>query len=113
MKARLKNERIPMLSTKESLILELLLGSSTQEMYGLELVNRSRGNLKRGTVYVTLSRMKDKGFIEDRLEENTQTVGDQPRRRYRPTGYGARVYEARQMAVKAHRLMPARLGGVL
>ena len=53
--------RIPTLPPKEALILELLVGES--EMYGLQLVAASRRRLKRGTVYVTLGRMEEKGFI--------------------------------------------------
>ncbi len=51
----------PRLSPKESLIVEELLRGD--ELYGLQLVAASRGRLKRGTVYVTLGRMEDKGFI--------------------------------------------------
>jgi len=106
-------ERIPTLSTKEALILELLLACIAREMYGLEIVNRSGGKLKRGTVYVTLSRMEDKGFVESHMEQKTTGEVDQPRRVYRPTGYGCRVYEAWQMAVNARRLMLSRTGGLL
>ena len=49
---------IPKLSRTERLILELLSG---EEMFGLQLVEQSKGALKRGTVYVTLGRMQDKG----------------------------------------------------
>ena len=50
---------IPRLSSTERLILELLAG---EEMFGLQLVEQSKGSLKRGTVYVTLGRMQDKGI---------------------------------------------------
>ena len=39
--------------------LELLVGDD--DMYGLQLVAASRRRLKRGTVYVTLGRMEEKG----------------------------------------------------
>ena len=52
---------IPKLSRTERLILELLSG---EEMFGLQLVEQSKGALKRGTVYVTLGRMQDKGYVE-------------------------------------------------
>ena len=42
------------------MILALL---DSQERYGLELVQLSDGQLKRGTVYVTLQRMEAKGLI--------------------------------------------------
>jgi DNA-binding PadR family transcriptional regulator len=77
------------LSHKESLILQLL--SAGREMYGLELVGASRRRLKRGTVYVTLGRMEDKGFIVSKLEDGPPPGGGLPRRLYRPTALGLRV----------------------
>jgi len=50
--------RVPTLSSKESLILELLVRH--EELYGLQLVAESKRHLKRGTVYVTLQRMEEK-----------------------------------------------------
>jgi len=78
-------------SSKEALILEALRG---REMFGLELVEESRGRLKRGTVYVTLGRMEDKGYVESRLEERHPGAIGLPRRLYRATGYGLRVLDA-------------------
>ena len=71
----------PRLSAKEALILDLLRGS---EKYGLELVTASDGALKRGTVYVTLGRMEDKGLIVSRVEGDTPALGGLPRRLYKP-----------------------------
>jgi DNA-binding PadR family transcriptional regulator len=70
------------------LILETL---ATGQMYGLQLVAASRGKLKRGTVYVLLGRMEEKGFVESRAEEKAQHSG---RRLYRATGLGLRVLDA-------------------
>ena len=39
------------------------------EMYGLDLVRRSDGRLRRGSIYVTLARMEDKGLVESRYEK--------------------------------------------
>ena len=47
---------VPRLSGTERLILDLLRQG---ELFGLQLVDRSEGALKRGTVYVTLGRMQD------------------------------------------------------
>jgi DNA-binding PadR family transcriptional regulator len=77
------------LSAKESLILELLVREP--EMYGLQLVAASKRRLKRGTVYVTLGRMEDKGYITSRLEEPPPDAGGLPRRLYQPTALGRRV----------------------
>jgi len=104
---------IPNLSAKEAAILDLLLNRPCAEMYGLELVQSSRNKLKRGTVYVTLSRMQEKGYVESRLEEQKTNVSGLPRRLYRVTGYGQRVYEACQLAREALRLRIEGLGGAL
>src|SRR4051812_636901 len=86
---------VPSLSSTEALVLRLILESRV-EAYGLDLVKRSNGELKRGTVYVTLQRMEEKGFVTSRLEAATdERVG--PRRRYRATGLGQKVLAARAM----------------
>jgi len=84
--------RVPTLSSKESLILELLVEHG--QLYGLEFVAASRRGLKRGTVYVTLGRMEDKGYITSWLEEAPPRVGGLPRRIYRATPLGRRVLTA-------------------
>ena len=86
---------IPRLSPKEALILRLLIGKG--EMYGLELVSDSGGNLKRGTVYVTLGRMADKGYVESRTVPQADGSGI-PKRLFQATGYGARVLNAWELA---------------
>ena len=83
--------RLPRLSAKEGVILELL---RSREMYGLQLVEASRGSLKRGTVYVTLGRMEEKGYVESRPEPQQKGSIGLPRRLYRPTGLGLRVLDA-------------------
>ena len=76
------------------MILELLRSG---EMYGLQLVEESRGRLKRGTVYVTLGRMQEKGYVDSRAEERKPGAIGLPRRLYRPTGFGLRVMDAWDM----------------
>jgi len=83
-------------SPKESLIVELLLRDT--ELYGLQLVAASRGRLKRGTVYVTLGRMEDKGFITSREEAPPPDEGGLPRRVYRATPLGRHVCDAWNVA---------------
>jgi DNA-binding PadR family transcriptional regulator len=94
--------RLLTLSSKENLILQLLV--RRQEMYGLELVAASKRRLKRGTVYVTLGRMEEKGYITSRLEDAPPGAGGLPRRVYQPTALGRRVLAAWTEA--AERLMP-------
>lgn len=86
-------EKIPNLSAKERVILNLLITNG--EMYGLEMVEASK-ELKRGTVYVTLGRMADKGFVDS----TTRSAGSTgpPRRLYRATGLGQRVLDAWELA---------------
>ena len=80
------------LSAKESLILELLI--ERDELYGLQLVAASKRKLKRGTVYVTLGRMEEKGYITSRLEDAPPEMGGMPRRLYQATALGRRVLAA-------------------
>jgi PadR family transcriptional regulator, regulatory protein PadR len=87
----------PSLSRKEALILEMLV-SGRAELYGLEMVNASNGALKRGTIYVTLQRMQEKGFIDSKPEPRPAPEIGIARRLYSPTGYGQRVLSAYQAA---------------
>lgn len=89
--------QVPSLSTKEYLILTMLISKPRREKYGLELVNLSEGQLKRGTIYVTLSRMEDKRFIESYPEESLTPIRGIPRRLYRVTGLGETAYKARTL----------------
>jgi DNA-binding PadR family transcriptional regulator len=97
-----RRPRVLTLSAKESLILELLIRE--KQMYGLQLVAASRRRLKRGTVYVTLGRMEDKGYITSRLEDPPADAGGLPRRLYQPTALGRRM--ARVWAGAARVLVP-------
>ena len=98
-----RRPRVLTLSPKESLILQLLVRD--KEAYGLELVAASRGRLKRGTVYVTLGRMEDKGYITSRLEAAPPDAGGLPRRVYIPTPLGRQVHDAWSAPVRF--LVPA------
>ncbi len=96
----------PRLSGKETVILTLL--AEHGEMYGLELVSASGGRVKRGTVYVTLGRMEEKGYLESRQEEPRAGAIGLPRRLYRPTPYGLRVRDAWELARQRFVLAAAR-----
>jgi|SRR3954465_11296294 DNA-binding PadR family transcriptional regulator len=89
-----RNDRVRWPSATEAQVLRLLISSG--ESYGLELVKASDGALKRGTVYVLLDRMEDKGLIESREEEEPATDGyvGIPRRLYKAKGAGVRALEA-------------------
>lgn len=94
----MSNNNFPKLSPKEMLILEMLIGKG--EMFGLEMVETSNGNLKRGTIYVTLQRMGDKGYIESREEPRSMPEIGIPRRKYWATGLGERVYQTNLKALE-------------
>lgn len=92
------------MSATESLVLELLRGG---DRYGLELVEASDGELRRGSIYVTLSRMEAKGFVESWQEERVAGAQGMPRRLYRATEYGRKVHEAYRVLREALALKPA------
>jgi DNA-binding PadR family transcriptional regulator len=87
---------LPRLSPTERLILELLVAHG--ESFGLQLIAHSSGRLKRGTVYVTLGRMQEKGYLESRQEDLHPGAIGLPRRLYRPTGHAMRVLHAWHLA---------------
>src|SRR5439155_9824735 len=89
----------PRISRTERAILELLVNEG--ELFGLQLVERSSGVLKRGTVYVTLGRMQEKGYVESRTEPPAPGAIGLPRRLYRPTAYGVGVFRAWNRAARA------------
>jgi DNA-binding PadR family transcriptional regulator len=90
----------PSLSPTERIVLELL-GAKSDRMYGLELVAASDGRLKRGTIYVLLGRMQQKGFVEAEPEKFADDSGLVPRRMFRATGLGLRVLRAWTIAAES------------
>ena len=102
----MKAARIPTLSAKERIVLDLLVSSGAK--YGLQLVDESRGRLKRGTVYVTLGRMEQKGLIESRHEPETRSADALTRRMYHATAYGRRVLDAWTLVTRTLALEPGR-----
>lgn len=87
-----EHPRVLTLSPKELLVLSLL--ADADELYGLQLVAASDGALKRGTVYVTLGRMEEKGYIRSRQEDPPPGAGGLPRRVYAATALGQRMRAA-------------------
>jgi DNA-binding PadR family transcriptional regulator len=82
----------PFAAETELLILRLLKNEPTG-MYGLEFVKASDNTLKRGTVYVTLGRMEEKGFVRSRVKRESDHPG-LPRPRYTITALGERALQA-------------------
>lgn len=91
---------LPALSSTERLIIELL--AEHDELFGLRMVELSDGRLKRGTVYVTLGRMQDKGYLESRQEPLPPGAIGLPRRLYRPTGLALRILAAWKAAERIY-----------
>ena len=83
---------LPRLSATERLILDLLVEHG--ELFGLAMVDAAGGRLKRGTVYVTLGRMTEKGYLDSRQETLPAGATGLPRRLYTPTGHALRVLGA-------------------
>ena len=78
----------------ELTVLRLLIDAPCG-MYGLELVKASGGSLKRGTVYVTLNRMEEKGLVKPHTQhENHPGL---PRSVYRITALGSHVLAAAEL----------------
>jgi DNA-binding PadR family transcriptional regulator len=88
---------LPSLTRKEAIILNMLI-ESQRELFGLEMIRASNGELKRGTIYVILQRMQEKGFIDSKPEPRTAPEIGIPRRMYWCTGLGERVFAAYQAA---------------
>jgi DNA-binding PadR family transcriptional regulator len=86
--------RLP--SGKEVLVLRLLRDGPA-EMYGLEIVKASDGDLGRAAIYITLDRMEGKGYIKRRIPAS-DTHSGLPRPRYKLTALGERALEAVEAA---------------
>jgi len=97
-------DRLPSISTTESVILDLLEEGTR---FGLELVEASGGRLKRGSVYVTLARMEAKGFVQSEQERRHTGAIGLPRRLSRSTPYGVKVGDAYRLLRDALSLRPA------
>ena len=78
--------------SKEALVLQLL--SESPDLYGLQLVEKSKGRLSRGTVYVTLMRMEEKEYIVSRKADPGAEVSA---RLYRITQHGRQAMEPERL----------------
>lgn len=81
----------PGLTKLEAEILTLLMTHG--EMYGLEMVEESE-RLKRGSIYVLLGRLQDKGYVDSRQEPKDPKSIGLPRRLYKVTGVGEHTLSA-------------------
>lgn len=88
-----------LLSKTEALILQIMSDNGFKERYGLEILKLSDGKIKRGTIYTTLQRMEDKGFVTSRQEDKPDDVSGIPRRLYEITGAGQRALQAYELLI--------------
>lgn len=88
---------MPRLSELEEVILELLYDRLPGEMYGSEMVSADP-KIKRGSIYVMLDRMSEKGLVESRKLERQPGERGLPKRLYKITGLGQRVLAAHRAA---------------
>lgn len=82
--------------TKTELVVLSLLRDEPRGMYGLEMVKASNGELARGTVYVLLGRLEEKGYVRSWVKGQPDHPG-LPRPRYALTAPGRRVLEAAEI----------------
>ena len=102
-----KKKKLRDVTDIQALIISLLIENG--KMYGLEMVKASGGLLKRGTIYVTLDRMEDSGFISSSEQKTPKGEKGPPRRTYKVTGYGASCYAK---YIERRNLFGAKLGDV-
>ena len=73
-----------------------LLQSAGKGMYGMEVVQKSRGSVDRTTVYVYLGRLEEKGYVQVIRPTTRRNPGLQ-RPIYNLNGLGARAIQAAEM----------------
>ena len=84
-------------ATETELIILRMLRDEPAGMYGLEMVKASGERLKRGTIYVTLGRMEQKGYVKSKAKADADHPGI-PRPIYRITGLGERNLAGAEIA---------------
>lgn len=93
--SRKKQMKAKLPSQREAVLLQILVSG---EKYGLELrsayVERTKSSMPLGSLYVTLQRMEDKGFIESRTGESSHERGGNRRKFFKITGEGASALNA-------------------
>ena len=85
---------------REAILMAVLLHG---ELYGREIrkkyEERTRQSLPLGSLYVTLDRMEEKGFVRSRLGESNPDRGGNRRKYYKLTGRGMTALSAVQAAL--------------
>ena len=77
----------------------VLLEGKDEGLYGLEMIRLSDGKLKRGTVYVTLGRLEERGLVRSKIKRDEKHSG-LSRPRYTLTPRGQEVLAAWRVILK-------------
>ncbi|MFV0388517.1 MAG: PadR family transcriptional regulator [Pyrinomonadaceae bacterium] len=93
----MKTNEFPSLSSNEFIIVEMLIERG--EMFGLEMIEHSHGKLKKGSIYVTLGRMEQKGLLASKEIARKNNEFGNNRRIYIPTERGKRIFRAQEIAI--------------
>lgn len=92
---KVEKEKKIKLSNVETCVLQMLIANRGVN-YAYGLVDKSQGLLNRNGIYTTLARMELKGLIESEQEEVRPGAKGKPRRIYKTTGIGQRVFTETQ-----------------
>lgn len=71
-----------------------MLQDRRKGLYGLQIVEESGNAIKRGSVYVLLGRLEEKGFVKAEKPQIEPGYPGLPRPIYKLTGEGAQVLRA-------------------
>jgi DNA-binding PadR family transcriptional regulator len=71
-----------------------MLQSMPRGAYGLQIVRKSSGSVNRGSVYVLLGRLEEKGFVRVLRPKVDPDYPGPPRPMYQLTAEGSRVLGA-------------------
>jgi DNA-binding PadR family transcriptional regulator len=76
-----------------------------------DIERRSGRKVSRGSIYVTLDRLEDKGYLASRLATSAQARAGQPKRLFRVTPLGVRaVKHSVSLVVRMHQGLEPVLG---
>jgi PadR family transcriptional regulator, regulatory protein PadR len=100
------------------LIVMLVLLRLGDDAYGVpiarEIEEQTKREVKLGSVYATLERLEEKGFVVSELGEPTQERGGRAKRYFHVTKQGMReVRVTRQILTKLWQILPELEGGRL
>lgn len=90
----MKKRRVIDWPTRGEMMVMTLLQNEAGGMYGLEIVEASAGAIKRGSVYVLLGRLEEKGFVKSQAAKEDPGHPGLPRPVYRLTADGLKVLAA-------------------